>query len=216
MEWLSVGMLESGEAWILQELIRGTTPSALDAPTATRLIEILEIQSGMGPLARLDMSEWAHGVVFGDWGDNRHTVEAGFPDGTKLVARVDRIASACSDEPLRTTDLVHANFSTANSVFDGRRIWVVDVDGVGRGTIAYDAAELLLISSGFNVMPSEGADIVWRFVLERVDHREFLVSMGSIALTMANAFIRLDHLAEAPAALPGMLQVIDHAIELFS
>jgi hypothetical protein len=180
------------------------------------MIEILEIQSGLGGLAKLDMSEWAHGVVFGDWGDNRRIAEDAFPDGRLLVERVDRIASDCSDEPLSTADLVHANFSTANSLFDGRRLWVVDVDGVGRGTIAYDAAEALLIAAGFRVAEPDGLAVFWRFVEERLDHREFLVSMGSVALTMANAFIRLDHVAEAPSALPGMLQIIDHAIELFA
>lgn len=215
-EWLAVGILDSGEAWILQELIRGTTPPTLDGSTATRMIAILDIQSGLGSLARLDMSEWAHGVVFGDWRDNRRTVDDGFPGGRLLVERVDRIASACTDEPLSTTDLVHANFSTANSVFDGRRLWVVDVDGVGRGTIAYDAAEALMIAAGFEVTEPAGLAVFWQFVNERLDHREFLVSMGSVALTMANAFIRLDHVAEAPAALPGMLQIIDHALELLT
>lgn len=212
-EWYAAGLLSSGEAWVLQEHVIGSRPERLSAVVAVQMTEILDVQAGLGALATLDMSAWAHGVVFEDWDGLRAQVLAGFPGGHLIVQAVDDIAGVCSSEPLPNDDLVHANFEIGNTLLDGSKLWVVDVDGVGRGTRAYDAAEALIVAAGLRQAEPAGMTQLWRYADGALDPRELAVCAGSIALSMASAFIRLGHVDEAPAALPGMCEFVAACLE---
>jgi aminoglycoside phosphotransferase (APT) family kinase protein len=151
--WLAVGTTRSGSAWVLQEFVPGERPSRLDERVAALIVDVLEIQAGLGILAGPGWSQWAWGTVFEDWGALRATVRAGFPRGGEIVAAVDAIASSYRQDPLDAADLVHGNFEMGNTLLDGNRLWLVDAQGLSGGSRAYDVIEALMVATGFSLRP---------------------------------------------------------------
>ena len=206
--WLATGTTRSGGAWVLQEFASGQRPARLDERVAALMVEVLEVQAGLGKLAGPGWSEWAWGTVLEDWGDYRAAVRAGFPRGGEVVAAVDAIASSCGAAPLDAADLVHGNFEAGNTLLDGNRLWVVDAQGVSGGSRAYDLIEALMLGAALGPVTGAGLARLWAYA-ETFAPRDLAVCAGSVGLTFAEAFIRHGRLAEAPAAAPGMMAVLN-------
>jgi aminoglycoside phosphotransferase (APT) family kinase protein len=205
--WLATGTTRSGAAWVLQEFAAGKPPPRLDERVAALMVEVLEVQAGLGKLAGPGWSQWAWGTVFEDWGGLRAALRARFPQGGEIVAAVDAIASSCGAAPLSAADLVHGNFEAGNTLLDGNRLWVVDAQGVSGGSRAYDLIEALMRGAALGPATGAGLARLWAYA-ETLPPRDVAVSAGSVGLTFAEAFIRHGRLAEAPAATPGLLGVL--------
>ena len=212
-EWLATGRLASGAVWVLQAYVRGSRPAHLDARVARGLIEALEVQLGLGDGVP-GWGEWARGVVFDDWSEYRARVAAGFPRGSEIVRIVDAIASTCAGAVLAETDLVHGNFGVMNAVDDGERIWLVDVHNLGSGPVPYDVAEAVLTALARRSATSPGLEALWTWAVDRLAPSDIATCTGSVALTMAEAYIRLDRLGDAANAAPGIVDVLTRAYAL--
>jgi len=206
--WLATGTTRAGGAWVLQEFAAGRRPARLGEQVAALMVEVLEVQAGLGRLAGPGWSEWAWGTVLEDWSDLRAKVRTGFPRGGEIVAAVDAIASSCGAAPLDAEDLVHGNFEAGNTLLDGNRLWVVDAQGVSGGSRAYDLIEALMLGAALGPATSAGLALLWAYA-ETLPPRDLAVCAGSVGLTFAEAFIRHNRLAEAPAAAPGLLGVLN-------
>ena len=188
-EWLATGRVPTGEAWVVQEFIDGRTPPRLDDFVAEQMTQILGLQEALFPGAAGGWGQWAAGVVFEDWDGLRDRVACGVPGGWRIVAAVDAIAGACPPGPLSGQDLVHGNFNLANTIATPGRLWVVDVEALGAGPRAYDLAEALLVGAGHGHLTQSAAARLWAYAAG-LDRREFAVCAGSVALTMAESFLR--------------------------
>jgi aminoglycoside phosphotransferase (APT) family kinase protein len=129
------------------------------------------------------------------------------------VAAVDAIAGSYPAGPLSGLDLVHGNFNLANTILTPGRLWVVDVEALGAGPRAYDLAEALLVGAGHGHVTECGAARLWAYAAE-LDNREFAVCAGSVALTMAESFLRHGRAGEAARAVPGMVRALKRALDL--
>src|SRR5260370_22870551 len=145
--WLAVGTTPSGEAWGLRRFAAGAPPHRLDGRVAPLMVEVFDSQAGLGDLAGSGWSDWAWGVVFEDWHRLRAKVSDSFPRGREVVAAVDAIAASCPPEPLGGADLAHGNFNITNAVLAGDRLWMISLETVGGGTLAYDVADALIGST---------------------------------------------------------------------
>src|SRR5206468_3164174 len=152
--------------------------------------------------------QWAAGVVFEDWDGLRDRVASGVPGGSRIVAAVDAIAGACPPGPLSGQDLVHGNFNLANTIATPARLWVVDVEALGTGPRAYDLAEALLVGAGHGHVTESAAARLWAYAAG-LDRWEFAVCAGSVALTMAESFLRHGRTGEAARAVPGMVRALE-------
>ena len=211
--WLATGTTRSGAAWVLQELVAGDRPERLDDRVASLMIEVLEVQAGLGYLAGPGWSQWAWGTVFEDWDGLRSAVHAGFPRGEEVASAVDAIASSCDPAPLGAADLVHGNFEAGNTLLDGRRLWMVDAQGASGGSRGYDLIEALMVATAQGPATASGLARLWAYA-ETLPPRDLAVCAGSVGLTFAEAFIRHRQLAEAPAAVPGLLSVLDRVRDM--
>jgi aminoglycoside phosphotransferase (APT) family kinase protein len=208
--WLATGTTRSGVAWVLQELAGGQRPRLLDDRVAALMVEVLEVQAGLGKLAGPGWSEWAWGTVFEDWDGHRAALRSRFPRGGEIVAAVDAIASSCHATPLSAADLVHGNFEAGNTLLDGDQLWVIDAQGVSGGSRAYDLIEALMVGVTLEPVTEAGLARLWSYA-ETLPPRDLAVCAGSVGLTFAEAFIRHGRLAEAPSAVPGLLGVLNRA-----
>jgi aminoglycoside phosphotransferase (APT) family kinase protein len=208
--WLATGTTRSGVAWVLQEFATGERPGRLDDRVAARMVEVLEVQAGLGKLAGPGWSEWAWGTVFEDWGDYRAALRSKFPRGSEIVAAVDAIASSCDAAPLSAADLVHGNFEAGNTLLDGNRLWVIDAQGVSGGSRAYDLIEALMVGAALEPVTRAGLARLWSYA-ETLPPGDLAVCAGSVGLTFAEAFLRHGRLAEAPSAVPALLGVLNQA-----
>jgi aminoglycoside phosphotransferase (APT) family kinase protein len=211
--WLATGTTRSGASWVLQEFMAGKPPRRLDDRVAALMAEVLEIQAGLGQLAGPGWSQWVRGTVIEDWGGLRTALRAGLPRGGEIVAAVDAIASSCGAAPLSAADLVHGNFEAGNTLLDGNRLWVVDAQGVSGGSRAYDLIEALMVAAALGPATPGGLARLWAYA-ETLPPRDLAVCAGSVGLTFAEAFIRHGRSAEAPAAVPGLLGVLDRARDM--
>jgi len=211
--WLATGQAATGEAWVVQEFIDGRTPRLLDDVVAEQMIEILGLQEAMFPGAAGGWGQWAAGVVFEGWDGLRGRVACGVPGGSRIVAAVDAIALACSPGPLSGQDLVHGNFNLANTIATPGRLWVVDVEALGAGPRAYDLAETLLVAAGHGHVRESAAARLWACAAG-LDRREFAVCAASVALTMAESFVRHGRAGEAADAVPAMVRALKQALSL--
>jgi len=211
--WLATGQAAAGEAWVVQEFIAGRTPPRLDDFVAEQMIGILGLQEAMFPGGSGGWGQWAAGVVFEDWHGLRDRVVSGVPGGSRIVAAVDAIAGACPAGPLSGQDLVHGNFNLANTIATPGRLWVVDVEALGAGPRAYDLAEALLVGAGHGQLTESAAARLWACAAG-LDRREFAVCAGSVALTMAESFLRHGRTGEAAGAGPGMVRALEQALAL--
>ena len=155
----------------------------------------------MFPRAAGGWGRWAAGVVFEDWECLRDRVSSGVPGGRRIVAAVDAIAQACPPGPLSSQDLVHGNFNLASTLAAAGRLWVVDVEALGAGPLAYDLAETLLVAAGHGHL-TESAAARLRTYAAGLDRREFAICAGSVGLTMAQSFVRHGRAGDA-ASGPG-------------
>jgi hypothetical protein len=212
-EWLATGQAPTGEAWVVQEFIDGRTPPRLDDCVAEQMTRILSVQEAMCPGAAGGWGQWAAGVVFEDWGGLRDRVASRVPGGSRIVAAVDAIAGACPPGPLSGQDLVHGNFNLANTIATPGRLWLVDVEALGAGPRAYDLAEVLLVGAGHGHVTESAAARLWACAAG-LDRREFAVCAGSVALTMAESFVRHGRAGEAAGAVPGMVRALEQALAL--
>jgi aminoglycoside phosphotransferase (APT) family kinase protein len=205
--WLAVGTTRPGTAWVLQEFVPGQRPSRLDERVAALMVDVLEIQAGLGTLAGPGWSQWAWGTVFEDWGALRAAVRAGFPRGGEIVGAVDAIASSCRPDPLDAADLVHGNFEMGNTLLDGNRLWLVDAQGLSGGSRAYDVIEALMVASRLQPATTGGIARLWAYA-ETLPPRDVAVCAGSVGLSFAESFIRHGELAKAPDVAPGLLDAL--------
>jgi aminoglycoside phosphotransferase (APT) family kinase protein len=211
--WLACGSGPSGEAWVLQEFVDGRTPARLDDAVAEQMIEILGVQASLCPAASGGWGEWAWGVVFDDWEGMRDRARSGVPGGQRIVSAVDAIAAACEPGPLSNQDLVHGNFNLANTIAADGRLWLVDVEGLGPGPLAYDLAEALLVAAEHGNATESAAARLWAYASD-LDRREFAICAGSVALTLVDASARHGRARETAEALPPIVRVLERALDL--
>lgn len=211
--WLACGRAPAGGAWVVQEFIDGRPPPQLDDAVADKMIEILDLQASLFPAAADGWGQWASGVVFEDWDGLRARVSSGVPGGRRVVAAVDAIAAACSPEPLSGHDLVHGNFNLANTIATPGRLWVVDVEALGAGPRVYDLAEALLVGAGEGQVTESAAARLWAYGAG-LDRREFAICAGSVALTMADAFVRHGRADQAAGTVPEVVRTLEQLLAL--
>ena len=108
---------------------------------------------------------------------------------------------------------MHGNFNLANTIATPGRLWVVDVEALGAGPRAYDLAEALLVSAGHGHLTESAAARLWACAAG-LDRREFAVCAGSVALTMAESFVRHGRTGDAAGAVPGMVQALRRALSV--
>ena len=206
-QWLAQGRMSNGAAWVLMAFVAGRRPTSLDERVADEFITAWEIQRGLGK-GTAGWGEWATGVVFEDWTGYRQRVTSTFPYGGDVVELVDRIADRFGAAKMTEGDLVHGNFSIVNSVDDGRRIWLVDAATAGSGPVAYDVAEALLTAPAHS---ASGIDKIWHWVADHIPPTEVAICVGSVALTMADAYRRL-RVPGGDVIAPWMLAVLRRAL----
>lgn len=211
--WLATGRAPGDVAWVVQEFIDGRPPLRLDDRVAEQMTGILGLQAGLFPGAAGGWGQWAAGVVFEDWDGLRDRVRSGIPGGRRIVAAVDAIAEACPPGPLSSCDLVHGNFNLANTIATPGRLWVIDVESLGPGPRAYDLAEALLVAAGEGHLTESAAVRLWACAAG-LDRREFAICAGSVALTMADAFIRHGRGGEATGVVPGVVRTLEQVLAL--
>jgi len=212
-QWLATGQAPAGEAWVVQEFIDGRAPPRLDDCVAEQMTGILGLQEALFPAAAGGWGQWAAGVVFEDWDGLRDRVACGVPGGSRIVAAVDAIAGACPAGPLSGQDLVHGNFNLASTIATPGRLRVVDVEALGAGPRAYDLAEALLVGAGHGHLTESAAARLWACAAG-LDRQEFAVCAGSVALTMAESFVRHGRTGQAAGAVPGMVRALEQALAL--
>ena len=83
----------------------------------------------------------------------------------------------------------------------------------GAGPRAYDLAEALLVGAGHGHV-TESAAARLRAYAAGLDRREFAVCAGSVALTMAESFVRHGRAGEAAGAVPAMVRALKQALSL--
>lgn len=93
-------------------------------------------------------------------------------------------------------------------MLDGNRLWVVDAQGVSGGSRACDLIEALMVAAALGPATRDGLARLWAYG-QTLPPRDLAVCAGLIGLTFAEAFIRHNRLAEAPAAVPGLLGVLN-------
>ena len=152
-------------------------------------------------------------MVFEDWDGLRGRVACGVPGGSRIVAAVDAIAAACRPGPLSGQDLVHGNFYLADTIAAAGRLWVVDVEALGAAPRADDLAEVLLVGAGHGHVTASAAARLWAYAAG-LDRREFAVCEGSIALTMAESFVRHGRAGQAAGAVSEMARALTQALSL--
>ena len=152
-------------------------------------------------------------MVFEDWDGLRGRVACGVPGGSRIVAAVDAIAAARRPGPLSGQDLVHGNFYLADTIAAAGRLWVVDVEALGAAPRADDLAEVLLVGAGHGHVTASAAARLWAYAAG-LDRREFAVCEGSIALTMAESFVRHGRAGQAAGAVPEMVRALGQALAL--
>ena len=90
---------------------------------------------------------------------------------------------------------------------------MVDVEALGAGPRAYDLAEALLVGAGHGHLTESAAARLWAYAAG-LDRREFAVCAGSVALTMAESFVRHGRTGDAAGAVPGMVQALRRALSV--
>jgi hypothetical protein len=75
------------------------------------------------------------------------------------------------------------------------------------GRVPYDLAEALLVGAGHGHVTKSAAARLWAYAAG-LDRQEFAVCAGSVALTMAESFLRHGRAGEAAGAVPGMEQAL--------
>ena len=208
--WLATRRTGNSTVWVLQAYVRGRRPAQLDSRVAAGMIAALEVQRGLGDNTN-GWGEWAYGVVFDDWSGFRARIAASFPRGSEIVGLVDAIAGACAGASLGENDLVHGNFGLVNTVDDGERVWLVDVHNLGPGPVAYDLAEAVLTASAQPWATREGIEVLWEWAGERLPSSDVAICAGSVALSTADAYGRLDRMAEAHVVAGGLIDALARA-----
>ncbi len=211
--WLALEALDDDGAWVLQEHVDGVRPPVLDERVARAFIGAFEIQRGLGEGGR-GWGEWVCGAVFEDWGGYRASVADQFALGPEVVAVVDEIARRLERVELDEHDLVHGNFGIVNAVDDGRRLWLVDAATIGPGPVAYDVVEAIFTATVDGGSNPPGVDQLWGWAEQHLPSEDIAVCAGSLALTMAAAFHRLDADAEGARVAPWLLSGVERASRL--
>lgn len=84
---------------------------------------------------------------------------------------------------------------------------------MGPGPRAYDLAEALLVAAGEGPLTESAAVRLWACAAG-LDRREFAICAGSVALTMADAFIRHGQAGEAADVIPALVRTLEQALAL--
>lgn len=142
--WLAVGTTTQGWPYEIQEWLDGAPMDRLGLPEVEMILEVLEIQAGIGPDGPQDWSAYNYDVVFADRYGIARRLRDSSPEGAKIVARFCTLCEPYRDTTLPTGDLVHGDLSTHNIlVRDGGIVGIVDVEAVGRGPRVSDLACVL-------------------------------------------------------------------------
>ena len=197
----------------MQEFIDGRLLPQLDHAVADKMIEILDLQASLFPAAADGWGQWASGVVFEDWDGLRDRVSSGVPGGRRVVAAVDAIAAACSPEPLSGHDLVTAtSTSPTPSPPPAGSGWSTSRPSVPALRV-YDLAEALLVGVGEDQVTESAAARLWAYGAG-LDRREFAICAGSVALTMADAFVRHGRADQAAGTVPEVVRTLEQLLAL--
>ncbi|MVA74993.1 phosphotransferase [Auraticoccus sp. F435] len=141
-EWLHVGTLADGTAFLLQELVPGRPISQLDETTVRAVVDANSRQAGLAVAGAEDDSAQLGSVLSGQhpW---RALVQERTPAGAALVRRGDGVVRRLGPVALPVTDLTHGDYSSSNLILtpDGA-VRFIDFETVARGTRVRDLADL--------------------------------------------------------------------------
>jgi aminoglycoside phosphotransferase (APT) family kinase protein len=199
--WLASGRTGAGRSYWVQDHVPGRPATPLTMAKTELLLEVLERQAGLDPLAERDPAGPVTAMALSDEdGGPRGVVRAVGPPGTALLAAYDRLLADAGPARLTGTDLVHGDFNTCNVLLgDGGVTGVIDVQDLGTGSRVIDYACLLREAC----VEGYGDDVV------RLIRRTGEGIAGWAALVLAVAatafFIVGFKLRHDPAAVPTVL-----------
>lgn len=140
-KWLSTGITEGGERYVVQELIAGNHLEQLDEDALDALLAVNEIQATLRPDTDQEWSNYALAVVF----ENRYGWLGRITESCREGEEFARVVRILCPEPvdLPSRDLVCGVFALENILFDGGSVaGIIDVGAIGRGCRAFDLAVL--------------------------------------------------------------------------
>jgi hypothetical protein len=149
----------------------------------------------------------------GGWNEGAYLLTGG--GGSRAVLSGGRATRSGCSAPgaLSGQDLLHGNFNLANTIATAGRLWLTDVEGLGAGPRAYDLAEALLAGAEHGHLTGSAAARLWACAAG-MDRREFAVCAGSVALTMAESFLRHGRTGGVAGAVPAMVRALERALAL--
>lgn len=144
---LLTGVDPAGRPYLVREFAPGAPLEGLSPATLDLLLAVNDRQRNVAvpPEDPQDWSRYARAVVYAGESGWAAAMRAYSPATAALLAGLEAAARPYATAPLPTTDLVHGDFHTGNVLaLDGRVTAVIDFEFAGRGTRAYDLANLLL------------------------------------------------------------------------
>lgn len=140
-DWVRVGSLADGTAYLLQEYVEGAPIGVLDAESLRAIFAANERQSGLALPTAPNDSDQLQAVVSGrhPW---KSTVRDHSTAGAALVHCGDELIRRLGPTRLPVCDLVHGDYSGSNMIATRDGIRFIDCETVGRGTRVRDLADL--------------------------------------------------------------------------
>ena len=183
--WLRRGVA-AGLVWHLEEFVPGRRPRLTSAEIAREILEVNGRQAGVADGHGEHDDTWslyAMRVVFGD-SDQHRGLEAAEGTPARVARGVRRAVRGFHKVRLRSDDLVHGDFRTANFRFaGGRMLAVIDNDTAGPGCRCLDLATVLL--EAHTRGSPHAARVLGQYGLVRFGSRVLTVCLAWQALEMA-------------------------------
>lgn len=191
----------SGLAYWIQERLPGTPiqgePPALPADPqleafARALVELADMHAGRGDLPDPPWPYWLlETLEVGGQGYCLHSTMLERDDTARMLQAVKAVASTCAAAPVRRHDVVHFDFSYANTLSDGQTVtgvidWNVPFTGALQGDYAFDVATLLFYSYD---RPSTRSWL-WTALLDRTDRRCAALYLAHLVLRQVEWVVR--------------------------
>lgn len=142
-EWLTYGVTERGERYVVQELVDGEHRDKLDEATLDLLLEVNAIQADLKPETQLEWSAYAVDVIFGNRDGMIEQLARFSPEGEEFRRAISDLCGEDAAIHIPADDLVCGVFSLENILFHADSVAaIIDVGAVGRGCRAFDLAVL--------------------------------------------------------------------------
>ncbi len=145
--FLFIGISDDEVPYHVQTLIDGSPLKAITKFNIDRILEIIEIQAGLGKESDNNWSDYVYNVVYNDASGWKSNVSSYSSESSELVSTIEVILAQFRDTVLPTNDVVHGDFLTDNILQNnGEIVSIIDFESSGKGCRAIDLAQLFVWS----------------------------------------------------------------------